>query len=64
MAAEPVNEPERLRRALLGAHVLVYWNDGLWHAGTIRQFRDGNYEVALDGLAGAAWVPADHVRPA
>lgn len=48
----------------LGAHVLVYWNDGLWHAGTIRQFREGSYEVALDGLAGVAWVPADHVRPA
>lgn len=47
-----------------GAHVLVYWNDGLWHAGTVRQFRDGSYEVALDGLSAAAWVPADHVRPA
>lgn len=47
-----------------GAHVLVYWNDGLWHAGTVQQYRDGSYEVAINGLSTVTWIRADHVRPA
>jgi hypothetical protein len=45
-----------------GAHVLVYGQDGLWHAGTVHQFRDGRYEVSLDGMKNGTWVDAARVR--
>ncbi len=45
-----------------GAHVLVYGQDGLWHAGTVHQFRDGRYEVSLDGMTNGTWVNATRVR--
>jgi hypothetical protein len=45
-----------------GAQVLVYGIDGLWHAGTVHQFRDGRYEVSVDGMKNATWVDAGRVR--
>ena len=47
----------------MGASVLVAWHDGLWHSATVRQFRDGQYEVALGADGSVAWVAADQVRP-
>ena len=63
--AETVRASQEITpRIPTGAHVLVYWNDGLWHAGTVQQYRDGSYEVAIDGLSTVTWIRADYVRPA
>ncbi|WP_428267833.1 hypothetical protein [Haliangium sp.] len=51
------------QRLAAGAQVLVYGNDGLWHAGTVHQFRDGGYEVSIDGATAVTWVEATRVRP-
>ena len=45
-----------------GTHVLVYGVDGLWHAATVHQFRDGRYEVSLDGMNTGTWVDPARVR--
>lgn len=47
-----------------GSPVLVYWNDGLWHTGTVRQYSDGNYQVSLDGVDTVSWVRANRIRSA
>ncbi|HWN69542.1 MAG TPA: hypothetical protein VNM90_17995 [Haliangium sp.] len=49
-------------RFTAGTHVLVYGVDGLWHAATVHQFRDGRYEVALDGMSSGTWVDPARVR--
>lgn len=45
-----------------GTQVLVYGVDGLWHAATVQQFRDGRYEVSLDGMSTGTWVDPARVR--
>lgn len=45
-----------------GTQVLVYGADALWHAATVQQFRDGRYEVFLDGSSNGTWVDAARVR--
>lgn len=47
-----------------GSQVLVYWNDGLWHAATIRHFEGGRYQVSIKGSDTLAWVQASQIRPA
>lgn len=49
-------------RLVSGTHVLVYGADGLWHAATVNQFRDGRYEVFLDGMSNGTWVDPSRVR--
>ena len=46
----------------LGSQVLVYWNDGLWHAGTVRQFANGRYQVSIDGINAMTWVLFNQLR--
>jgi hypothetical protein len=45
-----------------GTQVLVYGADGLWHAATVQQFREGRYEVFLDGMNSGTWVDPSRVR--
>ena len=45
-----------------GASVLVYGNDGLWHAGTVQGVRDGGYDVTVGGAQASTWVEASRVR--
>ncbi len=45
-----------------GTSVLVYWTDGRWHSGVVRSFRDGGYDVNIDGSTAPTWVQASHVR--
>ncbi|GAB4557587.1 MAG: hypothetical protein Tsb0020_01850 [Haliangiales bacterium] len=45
-----------------GVSVLVYGDDGLWHAGTVQGFRDGGYEVVVGGADASTWVEASRVR--
>lgn len=47
-----------------GSRVLVYGNDGLWHAATIQQYNNGRYQLTAEGGATPIWVPANQVRPA
>jgi hypothetical protein len=49
-------------RLSAGTQVLVYGADGLWHAATVHQFRDGRYEVFLDGMSNGTWVDPARVR--
>lgn len=46
----------------IGSQVLVYWNDGLWHAATIRQFSQGQYQVSIDGSHALTWVQPNQIR--
>ena len=47
-----------------GSRVLVYGNDGLWHAATVQQYNNGRYQLTAEGGATPIWVPANQVRPA
>lgn len=55
-------DPGSEQQFAAGAHVLVYGSDGLWHAATVHQCRDGGYEVAIDGMTSPTWVEASRVR--
>lgn len=46
----------------IGSKVLVYWNDGLWHSATIRQYTNGRYQVTIDGRNAMTWVQASQLR--
>ena len=57
-----LEEPEE-ETLPVGAKVLVYGNDGLWHAATVQQYSDGRYSVTAEGGNTPVWVPANQVRP-
>jgi hypothetical protein len=59
LRVDPKTPPPRF---VAGTHVLVYGVDGLWHAATVHQFRDGRYEVFLDGMSNGTWVDPARVR--
>lgn len=59
LRVDPNTPPPRFTA---GTQVLVYGVDGLWHAATVNQFRDGRYEVFLDGTSNGTWVDPARVR--
>jgi hypothetical protein len=60
--APPAGLPVGHRLLPNGSQVLVYGQDGLWHAATVRQYHNGQYQVQVGGSNAVVWVPATQVR--